>query len=66
MIYDGVAISSENDVQDSVNFFITDLLAEESALFYMVYTQILAIHYHDFMQFVYHDNLSYHDKRREQ
>ena len=31
-----------------------------------VYTQILAIYYHDFMQFVYHNNLSYRDKRREQ
>ena len=29
--YDGVAISSENDVQDGINFFIIDLLAEESA-----------------------------------
>ena len=32
----------------------------------MVYTtQILAIYYHDFMQFVYRDNLSYRDKRRD-
>ena len=31
-----------------------------------VYTQILAIHYHDFTHFVYHDNLSYCDERREQ
>ena len=31
-----------------------------------VYTQILAIYYHDFMQYVYRDNLSYCDKRREQ
>ena len=29
--YDGVAISLENDVQDGINFFITDLRAEESA-----------------------------------
>ena len=27
---------------------------------------ILAIYYHNFMQFVYRDNLPYHDKRREQ
>ena len=55
MVICGVAIPSEND---SINFFITDLLAEESACYTIlhVYTQILAIYYHDLMQFVYCNN----------